>query len=1441
MRKINLPFLAGTVTACGLACGGTYALHEYEVQRNSSVLKQQAGTAEEAGDLTKAAELLNRYLGIRPTDGPTWAKFARLLDRQSRQIRRSQLYSVYETAVRFNRDDHPLKRRAAELALESGRHEDAERLLASLCQAIEGDPKKAAEAAEAKDLWGQSLAFRKNAKEAEAQYRAAINLDPGRVVVYGRLARLLHDEAREAEAQAALDEMLQRNPNSARALVERYRYRREVESKANRADIAKALSLDPNEPEALIEAAHLAIYEDKDLKAARKHIAHALEREPTRAWLYLTGARVELAEGQVEPALALLRRGNDAVPDNVREKVDIKVTLAETLINRGGTKHVDEAKTLIEGLDQIGRLDGYVKYLQGKIDYTKQRWAEAAVKLETARNLLAGDLRFQAPINRMLAECHRRTGEKEGWAAALKRLAAQADPAGLATMSPELTQALVDQGDLDAAILNLRTVLVQRPEARIDLVRLLIRKNALLPVSQRKWDEVGRELDLAAAKLPGAVEAITLLRADFDAAQGKLAEARAGLEQAIQREPKAVSYRADLARILRIAKDPAALKVLEQAEKDLGPKFPLMIGQVDCWAARGGPEARDALARLADRRGQLQPTEQAVFLEQLAAALSRVGDSARAEELLKAVAELAPRRPEPLMELGLLAIIAGDQARVREAIERLKRVEDSRGVEEQATGTPGETKKAVGPQVSEQQAPGTFWRALEAASILGEATRGNKSRSLTHQETARARGLLEEVITRRPSWFTGFQLRGMLHELQEKPDEQKALRDYLRAIDLGSNDPSPARRAFILLIQQQRFDQADELVRKLEDRGAAPAVLKLASVGALLRRQEFDRALAQARALIPVETAPAIDLLMLCDILLQAGRYAEAQKSLEKAEKLAPTLPAVWINWTRLLLASSRKSEVPQVLERAARALPKEQASLTLAQCQSLAGDDAEAEKLLGSALEQAPDDLTTLRLAADFYLKVNKPDKAGQVIEKLSDPSISKEPAEQAWARRARSQLVLRTQGSKGIDQALALIQENLDLAPGSTDDLRTQALILASVPGRQDDAIKILEPLNASGQLVREDRFKLARLYAAKPEWDKCRAVLEGLLREPNPNPLHVALYAGMLIDRGQFDDAELCIRRLKPAPGDFQSDQLATALSARVLRARDRSYEVGDLLRAFASRYPDRPFEAADQFERNGLIADAERAYRTWVAQQPANPGRLLTLASFLGRHDRTDEALDLCDQARKSSPPQALVATAVLILGSAKGGTEARRGRVEAWIQEALRTQSASSPTGSNLRLRLATLRDQAGRYDEEEALYREVLAADPKNLEALNNLAWLLALRSGGQDEALALIKQAIALVGPGAILLDTQAVVLLQRGSEDDVKAAMEALNKAMGLNPAKPVLYFHLARAHQQRGEIDKAREVLRAGEQRGLNVESIDPREREVFRKLKQDLGAS
>ena len=1018
--------------------------------------------------------------------------------------------------------------------------------------------------------------------------------------------------------------------------------------------------------------------------------------------------------------------------------------------------------------------------------------AAAIAKINTARALLASDPPTMARLNLMLAECYGRLGQDDQRLAALRQAAG--DEATGAVAGPALADELARSGKLDEAVMIHLRIVDRRPESRLDLVRLSIRKALRQPKEQRDWQEVEQRLQQAEKALPEKTEELTLLRSELLAAQGRAEEARTLVEAARTKDPRNVRYRVALASIAQTQGNAAlATQILDQAEKELGPNLDLRLARLSSWVSRGGAEARAAIAELARTRTQLPPADQPAFLEPLAQAAYRLGELPLARQSLRDLLGLQPDNLEVMMALYDLALEANDPAEAGELVKQIRRVEGEEG---------------------------THWRYGQAFYLISLARRGDTKGLETAQTLA------SEIIARRGDWWGGPLLRGEIAEL--KGDLDAAVADYLRAVELGSSKPSLARRLVGLLNQRQEFDQIDRVVQTFRDRGVA--LEDLTSVMALnaIRKKDFDRGVALARQAFPETSTRATDHLSLGQLLLSAGRTEEAGRELRRAVELGPDLPDAWLAYVQYLVQVKQLDQAKAAVEAASKALPADRSTATLAQCFALVGDAKQAEALFQKALAAQPGDPATLRLAAGFYLDQKRNDQAQPLLTRLVDPKTGASTADVAWANRTRGLMGLGAGAGRlgGIDQALGLVEQNLKANPYDFDDRRLRAILLAVRTSGRQEAIRQLEALDKSNQLGPDERFLLAYLYNAEGQPDRYRAEMLTILAGKEKNPRYLAPFIGFLIGRNELDQAGRWLAELKRQ----EPDGLATfELEARILKAGKRDQELLAFLQARGRQHPDQIGAVARLLDQFGFARQAEDAYRADIARAPKEPELALALANFLARHDRLDEAMEILKKAWTTCPPEPVAMLAMGIYDT-PSASEAHKNQIEAWLVEAIQKH----PDAADLLSKLAAIRLRQGRFDEEETLLRRTLASNPEDPRALNDLAWLLAHREPSKlQEALELINRAIDVAGENPALLDTRAVIFLQLGQPD---RALQDLGKSLALRPSSRASYFHLARAHQMAGNEAESRKAFQRAEELGLKLETVDPLEREAYQKLRQ-----
>ncbi|MBP1635564.1 MAG: putative system TPR-repeat lipoprotein [Acidobacteria bacterium] len=144
--------------------------------------------------------------------------------------------------------------------------------------------------------------------------------------------------------------------------------------------------------------------------------------------------------------------------------------------------------------------------------------------------------------------------------------------------------------------------------------------------------------------------------------------------------------------------------------------------------------------------------------------------------------------------------------------------------------------------------------------------------------------------------------------------------------------------------------------------------------------------------------------------------------------------------------------------------------------------------------------------------------------------------------------------------------------------------------------------------------------------------------------------------------------------------------------------------------------------------------------------------------------------------------------------------------------------------------LAELYQRAGEPQRAVERYRIVLAASPKDVASLNNLAYLLAVDLEQPDEALPYAERASTLAPGNAEVVDTYGWIQHLLGRRQD---AVTALAGAVRLAPANALIRLHAAVAYAAAGMVDAASREL-------AEAIRLDPgmADREEARALKSQL---
>jgi Tfp pilus assembly protein PilF len=1373
MRKLNLKLTVYLASGLVLFAVALVGVHWLQSGRIAKALLWQARHAQEQDQIDQVVRYLGRYLEFVPDDTDERANLGKALADPrvawSAKGRQRALFVLEQVLTRApDRDD--VRRLLARLALDLQRNELAREHLEVLHRDFSDDG--------AVDLlYGQLEDASSHSSEAADWYRQAIAHAPAQIDGYVSLARLLRrplenaDPApRHAEADRVMNDLTAQNAEDFRAHLARWQYRRQFTGplagqsldEAAR-DVTRALELAPTEAETLLASAEVALTKN-DPDTARTRLQTGLDRHVNDTRFYHAFSKVELAAGHRAEAAAVLRRGLQTV--EAPQQSELLWRLANLLIDGGET---EEVATVLADMRQRRFAPAALDYLDARLLAHKQQWAEAARLFERSRPLLEGTAELTQRLDFQLGQCYEQLGEPTQQLTAFRRVVAH-DPLSIAGRVGVCT-ALTALGRTDDAIEQYR-LLLKQPQAPESAATELSR---LLMVRAQKgdadaWKEADALMSAALQSRPDALEAV-LLRAEALAVREQFDQAEQLLQEARAKNPKKVEYRIALATLADVRKQPAeARKLLDEAERDLGDSVSLRLAQVR--RVVPADSAKATLERLGRGLDRFPEGEQPRLLQGLAEANFRCGQPAEARRLWSSLAALPQHRNDLRLRLILfdLALQADDAEAMARLLDDVHRIEGNQG-----SMTP----------------------YLRAERLIAQGRRGDKS------GLDEARTLLDAVAVQRPAWSAVLIARAEIEEL--KGNLEQAIANYRRALDLGDRSPRHVRQLVQLLYQRQRFDEADQEIRKLQAQAPLSTDLQRLAVDISLRNQDPARAITLAQQAVAADSRDYREQLWLGQVLAASGKRAsEAEAPLRRAVALAPTMPEVWITLVQYLSATGRSADAKAVIATAAAQLSADNAPLALAQCHEAVGDVDNARQQYGVALTKRPDDVTVLRNAAAFAMRRGQWSEAEPLLRRVVSGNVKAVDVDTAWARRQLALVLAMGSDYRRYGEALNLVGLTLatdgtvsETAPAaSDDDRRIRARVLSVRPQKPArlQAIALLEDLGQRQALTVDDRFLLARLYEADGAWPKARERFRDLLAEQGKNSVILAQYIRGLIRQDELTDAERGI------------DQLAQL-------ERERNVERGK----FGSLEL-----RAQLLNASGKDDLAYEALKAHVTRTDARPEDVLQLAKFLGLRGRVDEALDLCEKAWRDCPPLIVGAASLGVVRDGKAQDSACA-RVDGWLRQAL----SKDQDNLALRLYLADLSDLRGRFADAEAGYRQVLERDERNVIALNNLAWLLAFHAEPPADALAMIERSIQVQGPRAELLDTRGVVQLALGKTE---AAVADFVTATADAPT-PTRLFHLARAHQRGNNREAALTALRRAQTAGLKPEQLHPLERQMY----------
>jgi putative PEP-CTERM system TPR-repeat lipoprotein len=629
------------------------------------------------------------------------------------------------------------------------------------------------------------------------------------------------------------------------------------------------------------------------------------------------------------------------------------------------------------------------------------------------------------------------------------------------------------------------------------------------------------------------------------------------------------------------------------------------------------------------------------------------------------------------------------------------------------------------------------------------------------KDFVRARELTQQVLKIAPEYVPALVLAGAI-DMQE--NQLKSAETHLqRALTLSPQHAGARKLLVRAYMGSNQPARALDAIQPLLDAnaGSDPNTMLLAGEiylanGDLKQASAFYSAAAQSK---PQESAARVRL---GQIAMASGdpergiRELEAVTAIEGAPAQADRA---------LIGGYLRRGESAKALE-AARALvkkrPKDPVSYQiLGSVHLVLKDAANARVAYSKALELEPTYLPAVAGLARLDLSEKKPDDARRRFEDL----VAKDPKSvDALLGLAEVQATTKAPAA----EIAATLRRAIDVNPQAA----VPRLALINLYLREKDTRAALIAAQEADAAVRDDARILDALGRAQLAAGDVNQAIETYNRMATAMPKStqpLTQLASIYLSRNEAGRAvEVLERAQKIAPAD-------PAISRGLAQAYLAAGKPDDALKLAKALQSATPKSAAgyllegDVHAASKQLGPAERAYREALRVDPTSPASALKLHGALLAGGKKSEADAL---ARK-------------------------------WL--------ADHPDDAGFRTYLAEQALRAKDLKSAVAQYQMIIAKQPDNVVALNNLAW--ALGQLGDAKALGYAERALKLAPDSPLVLDTIGVLMTARG---ETAKGVEYLERAVALAPQRNDIRLNYAKALLKAGRIDSARkelELLQAG----------------------------
>ena len=363
---------------------------------------------------------------------------------------------------------------------------------------------------------------------------------------------------------------------------------------------------------------------------------------------------------------------------------------------------------------------------------------------------------------------------------------------------------------------------------------------------------------------------------------------------------------------------------------------------------------------------------------------------------------------------------------------------------------------------------------------------------------------------------------------------------------------------------------------------------------------------------------------------------------------------------------------------------------------------------------------------------------------------------------------------------QTEAALDQYQVIADANPEDVQT-LLRLAEIYRRQGKFDLALENLKKADSMVPDSLevpYNMAAVYESQGRYDEAAKLLQDLVKKTEKPDTSYS--------QSDRNNRAIFIERLGTVYRDQENYQLAADTFRKMLPLGDENAERG---------YQN----IIDTYREAKQWNQATAAAREAVQKLPNSRGLRMVLDAQLADTGEPDKALADVRSMLNGKPAEDREVYVTL----AQMDTRLKRWKD---AEEALNKAEQLSTTSEDKQyinfLRGSTFERQK-KFDEAEAEFKKVLAANPQSAVVLNYLGYMNADRGVRLDESLNYIRQAISLDPNNGAYLDSLGWAYFRLGKFDQ---AEENLNKAATRMGSDPTVQQHLGDLYQKTGRLKLA-----------------------------------